>query len=141
MNEAVVRIIEDCRNTDKPATGQLGMYEGDFNRTVIVKRLNGITNDYELKEFMYDWWMESGWTEYYPEYTGQQPEPAEYWMPITNPRIRLADGSHIWGDECWWSPKIDASMAELQKEVDLFREVYAAMIEAEAQSLDQNIRS
>jgi hypothetical protein len=34
--DKVVRIIEDCRKTDKPASGQLGMYEGDFPRAVEV---------------------------------------------------------------------------------------------------------
>jgi hypothetical protein len=131
MSEKVVRIIEDCRKVESPATGQLGMYEGDFPRTVIVQRINPYTDEKTLHEYMYDWWMTSGWTDYIPEYKGHEQDNEPHWMKMANPRIRLADGSYIWGAECWWSDKVDTSLDELQKEVDLFRELFAAMIAAQ----------
>jgi hypothetical protein len=36
-------------------------------------------------------------------YTG----PREHFLGV-NPRFKLADGSRIWGIECWWIPKKEA---------------------------------
>jgi hypothetical protein len=59
MYQPGIRVIitMDCRQ-GSPATGQLGVYEGDF-----------------LYEDSFE-----------------------------NPRIRLDDGTCIWGCECWWEP-------------------------------------
>jgi hypothetical protein len=100
----LVLIIEDCR-PGAPATGQMGTYEGKFPRTVIVM--------YRGKnyEFLHDRWI-SGAVKFsdgtaavdgIPEWKEGEPQPSEdCWFVETNPRIRLADGSVIWGDECWW---------------------------------------
>jgi hypothetical protein len=126
MSEKVVRIIEDCRKTDTPATGQLGMYEGDFPRSVAVKTRSG-----GFAEYCHQDWETIPADQKPPELKRGEPKPEPpFFLVMDNPRIRLADGSYIWGDECWWSDRIDTSLEELQKEVDLFRGVYAAMIAA-----------
>lgn len=42
--------------------------------------------------------------------------PGEY-FPHTNPRIRLEDGSTIWGYECWWKPMDARVSAEEMEQV------------------------
>jgi hypothetical protein len=58
-----VVIMQDCRDGGE-ATGQIGIYEGEF--TVLI-------------DFM------------------------DEKITANSPRIRLQDGSVIWGAECWWS--------------------------------------
>jgi len=126
--QKIVRIIEDCRKVDNPATGNLGIYEGDFPRTVFVKNTDG-----SAAEFWYEGWDKVNAEWKIPELKRGEPRPeGRYWFINTNPRIRLEDGSYIWGDECWWSDKVEADVLELQKDVDFFREVYAAMLLSES---------
>ena len=40
---------------------------------------------------------------------------------IDNPRILLADGSHIWGIECWWKPIDDEPLFESQQNLRIFQ--------------------
>lgn len=126
-----VRIIEDCRE-GSPATGKFGVYEGDFPFSVMVMRYNDFTKEKRVTEHAYDWWMESGWTEYYPEYKEQEPKPESYWFAVTNPRIRLEDGSVIWGYECWWEPVKNEmlSLEESQKDLEGYKDVLRGVIEA-----------
>lgn len=51
-----------------------------------------------------------------------------YWTS-NNPRLRLKDGSTIWGAECWWTPEVDRPLEELQAEVDLFKQLYISLLE------------
>ena len=53
-----------------------------------------------------------------------------------NPRIRLQDGSVIWGYECWWHPVDQAGplpqmQAELEKHKAWLRDGFAAALEEE----------
>ena len=113
-----VLIIEDCRE-GSPATGQVGIYEGEFPRGAVVFLHDGAKElNYEPfinKEIkftggkweglpvvtMVPFWSPGGREphplgETYPVVTDPKPEPP-YWFPTDNPRIRLPDGSVIWG--------------------------------------------
>jgi len=46
-------------------------------------------------------------------YEGMHLRPDGGWE---NPRIRLQDGTAIWGCECWWTPVKDAEPLELERE-------------------------
>lgn len=106
---SMVHIDMDCR---KPATatGKYGVLEGEFPRTVVVVHKAQVrdTQDH-MQEFAYDEFM--AWNlkqeEPVPEInheTLMQSDKSQqvYFYVHTNPRIRLDDGSVIWGDECWW---------------------------------------
>lgn len=85
-----VRIIQDCRD-GSTATGQYGVYEGDFPID--------IEGDDE---------------------------------PFMNPRIRLDDGSEIWGIECWWDEAKDAPpLDKAQSALEKHKEYLCAMLSAE----------
>ena len=116
-----VLIVQDCRD-GSPATGQTGIYEGDFPRGALVKI------DGELCEYDYAKWVE--WLETAPKpkpplWDQGEPEPeGDSWFPTDNPRIRLEDGSVIWGDECWWRPAEDAPpLAEAQEDLEKHKTV------------------
>jgi len=128
-----VVIVTDCRD-GSPATGKTGVYEGDFPRTVLVK-YNG-----EHKETMYDWFMSDNgkpWRESLTHVADMDPTTIDlesqdnWWSEWKNPRIRLDDGSVIWGDECWWKP-VEAEPQDLDKareEIEMFTSLYKAMVE------------
>lgn len=53
-----------------------------------------------------------------------------------NPRIRLQDGSVIWGCECWWRPvrtagPLPQEQAALEEHKAFLRDVFSAMAEDE----------
>ena len=151
-----VLIIEDCRD-GSPATGLVGVYEGDFPRGVVVFVSDG------AEKFYYDEFI-SGRTRagggpfnreplvniipfWSPD--GSRPHPCgeglyvtvscspspPYWFPTDNPRIRLPDGSIIWGDECWWGdaenapPTLGEAQADLENYKTVLRGVAQVIIE------------
>ena len=123
-----VLIIEDCRAIDSLATGQVGVYEGDFPRRVLAM-ISG-----EVHEYDYQSWME--WWESQPEpriptlEEGSPQLEGDCWLHTTNPRIRLSDGSEIWGDECWWQVAEDvSSLEEAQEELKLKKVALRTMFE------------
>lgn len=149
-----VLIIEDCRE-GSPATGQVGVYEGEFPRGAIVFVPDG------SKEFCYDefvsgktraaggafdghslaklipFWSPGGDEPHpcgddFPMKDGASLEPP-YWFSSTNPRIKLPDGSTIWGDECWWGdaknapPTLEEAQADLEDHKTILRGMAQAM--------------
>lgn len=149
-----VLIIEDCRE-GSPATGQVGVYEGKFPRAAIVRGLGF------WREYSYDVFIEGkvrftageftldplvkhipfwslGNREPHPKgegfpvlATAHDPKPP-YWFSTDNPRIRLPDGSTIWGDECWWgdaktAPPLEEAQADLKDHKTVLRGMAQAM--------------
>lgn len=128
-----VRITEDCRD-EKTATGQIGVYEGDFPRGAAV-RLGEGSEGYFYEEFVngeiefaagpykgeplverIPYWAPHSDIRHpvrddLPISRTSEPEPP-FWFETFNPRIRLPDDSVIWGDECWWAPAEDAPPLE-----------------------------
>lgn len=116
---AKVLITRDVRDVAQKADGQIGVYEGDFPASILLK-IDGEIREYDYVDFM--------------EWNAGQPYPIPsireaiesgipnwkerpYYVPNDNPRIRLEDGSHIWGYECWWgpaegAPPLEAAQAE-----------------------------
>jgi hypothetical protein len=99
-----------------------GVYEGDFPRTVLLK-YNG-----QLNETTYEWFMSNDAAVLRERLThaskivgpglGNSLDVADnWWFEWDNPRIRLDDGSTIWGDECWWAliDKDDPPLKDLEK--------------------------
>jgi len=126
-----VLIIEDCRD-GAPAAGLVGVYEGDFPRSVLCK----IGDD--LHEYDYVAWVQ--WLEnlpddaqHPPEWREGEPEPeGDCYFVLNNPRIRLLDGSVIWGDECWWgdaetAPPLEKAQAYLENHKIVLREMMHAL--------------
>ena len=102
---ARVLIIEDCR-AGGTATGKTGVYEGDFPITVVV-----CLAENEFREWDYEAYtsgtlkMADGTPvkDVVKMWERGQPNPEyPYAFPHENPRIRLDDGSMIWGCQCWW---------------------------------------
>lgn len=92
-----VRITKDCREGE-PATGKYGIYEGDFPFTAMFM-VGG-----ELREADLDAFQKAPFFHLFNHWEHGQPRPPDpWWIELTNPRIRLEDGSTIWGAECWWS--------------------------------------
>jgi hypothetical protein len=136
-----VRITQDCRD-GSPANGMYGIYEGDFP-------VGAVVND-RGKYHTYDYDAFVKWNEAQPnpipelekliaqepKYEGSmqdwKPPVRDYpvWFAETNPRMKLDDGSTIWGYECWWAliDKDDPPMEVLQKgqqeTVDLIKAVF-----------------
>ena len=96
-----VLITRDVRDVEHKADGQVGTYEGDFPISAVVW-IDGEHREYEYAGFV-------AWNaaQLLPIRTIQEamasgvPEcewkKAPYYYINDNPRIRLADGSHIWG--------------------------------------------
>lgn len=148
-----VLIIEDCRE-GSPATGQVGVYAGEFPRGAIVFLEGGarelyydefisgdlrfIRGEWEGKSLvdMIPFWSPEN-REPHPKGEGHlvtaSPDPSPpYWFPSTNPRIRLPDGSVIWGDECWWgeaknAPPLEEAQADLEDHKTVLRGMAQAM--------------
>jgi hypothetical protein len=115
-----VIITQDCR-PGSPATGALGVYEGDFPRTAIVVSPGGVAIEYALPEWldMLKQLEQDGSPAPQKRAPGEPAPEGGWWAEWANPRIRLDGGDIIWGDECWWQPASDlnkaGSLDELQK--------------------------
>lgn len=98
-----VLITQDCRDGER-ATGKTGIYEGDFPFSVCVK----VSED-DFREYLYEDWVSGKITlsdgrraiDVVPQLNREGMEPP-FWFQSDNPRIRLEDGSVIWGCQCWW---------------------------------------
>jgi len=61
-----------------------------------------------------------------------------FYFVSSNPRILLEDGTHIWGDECWWKPvdeklhgqKLTELLERSNQQVQRFCELLVAVAEA-----------
>lgn len=64
-------------------------------------------------------------------YEGRFPIPSSEDRYPDNPRIRLADGSMIWGAECWWENVTDdmAPLEEAQGRVQEYRIKFAYVLD------------
>lgn len=136
--EIMVLIVEDVRD-GSPATGKTGIYEGDFPLMVCL--------GYQINEEVEtEWRGEWDYQEYisgnlklidgtaaiekFPEWKQGQSQPRPFFaMVMKNPRIRLEDGSIIWGAECWWkpldkaSPTLEEDKQELEEQKDFLRAI------------------
>ncbi len=121
-----VLILQDVRD-GAPATGQYGTLEGDFPVEAYLylsETENGsVPWDVYQTSFMMDLnGIERPMKEAIPLWEGGQPKPNyPFAIASTNPRIRLADGSPIWGYECWWRPANDdetVTVAQLEDETN-----------------------
>lgn len=109
-----VLIAEDVRDGN-PATGKLGVYEGNFPRSVALTKDGGKT--WFSQEYDYELFVNTGGTETFPLWaSGETPAGGVFAMVMTNPRIRLEDGSVIWGDECWWGEAENITFEEAVKQ-------------------------
>ena len=129
-----VRITQDCRD-GSPASGAYGIYEGDFPLTAIVS----VNGDYQ--EFDHDAFV--AWNSKrenpIPEMTRENPKPGPaFWFANNNPRIRLEDGSTIWGCQCWWTliDQDDPAIVDLQKAQEDTVEVIIALANAIREAKD-----
>jgi len=100
---AAVRVDLDCRKLGT-ATGQYGVLEGEFPRTVVEVYRASIPETSDLfREYPYEFYMKRNAEETNPtpEFAGGDEQKVFFYVRA-NPRIRLTDGSVVWGDECWW---------------------------------------
>lgn len=154
-----ILIIEDCRE-GSPATGQVGIYEGEFPREATIRGLGF------WREYSYDVFIEGkvrftageftlaplvnhipfwspGNREPHPKGEGHpitaslEPSPP-YWFPTNNPRIKLSDGSVIWGDECWWGDAKTAppTLEEAQTDLEDHKTVLRGLVQAMSEEVD-----
>lgn len=100
---AKVKIVSDCRG-ERKADGLIGVYEGDFPRTCYLVRGDAISAG-----FHYDKAEKSGLLAKLPVHHLNETTEihSEYILVESNPRIKLPDGSVIWGDECWWQEIVE----------------------------------
>jgi hypothetical protein len=133
-----VLIIEDCREGGQ-AAGQIGIYEGDFPHTVVLSIggedgfLNGewLFEDYESGKL-----VANGGTpikDIYPLWEKGTPKPTgRFAMAMDNPRIRLNDGSVIWGCQCWWgdAATAPATLEEAQADLEKTKAFYRGIARA-----------
>lgn len=138
---ARVLISEDCREGGK-ATGMYGTYEGDFPLTVVFgyQPNKESKTDWKLGEYSYEDYksgfikMQDGTpaNEFYKEWVRGQECPRPFFaMPMDNPRIRLDDGSIIWGCQCWWGEVIDGlTLQEAQKCTEEVKEGIRSLVSA-----------
>lgn len=134
-----VVISKDCR-TPETATGQHGVLEGDFPYTIAVN--NG--QSWLPGEWSYDRYISgelkltdgTPLKDIAPPWTGGKKPAGWYVMPMDNPRIRIGDGSVIWGAECWWDVDRGQSPEEIAKDFNVssafFREVAKFIMEEKA---------
>lgn len=122
-----VLIIQDCRPGAK-ATGALGIYEGNFPLSVALGYQpegsadtewldhEGDYEEYKSGALLLDDGRKAN--EVFLEWEPGKDHATPYFaMPVTNPRIRLDDGTVIWGAECWWQPANESTLEEAQKEL------------------------
>ena len=136
-----VLISQDCR-PGGPATGKIGTYEGDFPLTVVFgyQPTPKHETDWKDGEYPYEDYrsgfikMQNGQpaNQIYLEWEPGKECPLPFFaMPMTNPRIRLEDGSVIWGCECWWGPVVDGlTLEKAQEQTENTKIALAALIEA-----------
>ncbi len=112
MPGAKVLIASDCRGDGLhgKANGFVGVYEGEFPRRCVIAFRASATDKFRVSAlFSYEAAQklkffdvmkhENPWE----SSTGLSEIVGEPFIVIEcNPRIRLPDGSVIWGDECWW---------------------------------------
>ncbi len=123
-----VIILQDCRE-GASATKMQGVYEGDFPITAVVLYPDGNIGEYDWVAF--EEWRAANcpdWQERTPDALGRK------WMAETNPRIKLDDGSTIWGCQCWWGlvegmPEWEEAQASLEEQKSFMRAVAQAMTE------------
>jgi len=122
---ARVLITEDCRKGGN-AAGQTGVYEGDFPLTVVFGYQGQEDDEPNWKpgEYSYEAYRDGSLkmvngepaSLYYLEWERGKPCPRPLFaMPYDNPRIRLEDGSIVWGCECWWTEVEDGMTLETAK--------------------------
>ena len=99
------------------------------------------TSHYKAHTFLHDRWISgavkfSGGTaavDGIPEWKEGESRPGEdCWFIELNPRIRLADGSAIWGDECFWgdAATAPATLSDAQTELEQHKILLRAMASA-----------
>lgn len=114
-----VLIIEDIREGGN-AKGQTATYEGDFPHSVALSNDNGET---WLGEFDYDAFMgRADLVQRFPLWEGGE-HGMSFAMPMDNPRFILADGSKIWGAECWWTEHTEKTLSEAETRLEEFKDV------------------
>lgn len=132
-----VVILEDCRD-GAPAEGQQGTYEGDFPVSALVMDTDGEIDEVDL---LY-WRIE---LEKIAAETGHDWKEGELyggrrWMyGSPNPRIRLDDGSMIWGYQCWWAPVEglpDDATEQLEAHKAAMRDLLHAVAQGEGKRVD-----
>lgn len=133
-----VLISQDCRD-GHPATGQIGIYEGDFPYSVTLGyRPEGVEETEWKGEFGYDDYK-SGAVKFkggtpvnsiYAEWVLGEKQPAPFFaMPSNNPRIRLPDGSTIWGAECWWGEVVEGvTLEEAQAQTEEVKKAIVSIL-------------
>lgn len=129
-----VLITRDIRDIPNKRDGQIGIYEGDFPLTVLMDFGGGV------KEYDYESFMRWNAEQEYPipsvdeaKLSGDPHWKNRLWYVVMeNPRIRLPDGSCVWGAECWWGPAEGAPpLEEAQAQTDAFAGAVAAVMLAE----------
>lgn len=143
-----VKIVEDVRDVPEKADGKVAVYEGDLPRRVILWREREGEKPECLGECLYEQFMDDGFT-IQDSTTGKvfivhnifavwklgDPHPDSRLVATVsdNPRMRLEDGSVIWGDECWWVPYEEAKEAtpeQLQSNLSVHKELLGRMMRA-----------
>jgi len=136
-----VLISEDCRD-GSPATGKYGTLEGDFPFTVSLGYQANENHEIQWAngEFSYEDYKSgklknnSGVpaNSVFKEWEQGQPQPRPLFaMVMTNPRIRLDDGSVIWGAECWWGPIVEGlTLEQAQKQTEQTKKVLNTLCQA-----------
>jgi len=135
-----VLVSEDCREWGK-ATGQYGVYEGDFPLTVVFGYQSGDNANAEWKpgEYSYEAYKDGSLkladgrpvSAVYREWLHGEPCPLPFFaMPMENPRIRLDDGSVIWGCQCWWGEADDGvTLEEAQEQTEAVKVLIGRFVE------------
>lgn len=55
--------------------------------------------------------------------------PVDDSCAFPNPRMRLQDGSVIWGCECWWKPVEEAGpLPQMQQELEKYKEFVRGLL-------------
>ena len=157
-----VLIIEDCRE-GSPATGQVGVYEGDFPRGVLVMFADR-SREFDYTSFVegavrysgdhplvdrplvshIPFWTVEGRYEHPlgDEYPVMPDKTKPFWFPTDNPRIKLPDGSVIWGDECWWrdaenAPPLEEAQADLKDHKTVLRGMYNTLSSSSVSPMEE----
>lgn len=159
-----VLIIQDCRD-GSPATGQHGVYEGDKpwgiwlvgpadedGRCAVGPEYHH--DDYEsgavelrhvlrddpdfVKQCRVTGMAFTPAKDIWPvQQEGDGPPGELFAVPHLNPRIRLDDGSVIWGIECWWRSLEEEPAYDMEEEVASLEEYKSFLREFAARCADQ----
>lgn len=149
-----VLVTKDIREGGK-ASGQVGVYEGDFPLSVVFGY--GETADSDVVwvdgEYLYEDYKKASaaidgvtlsdgslielhqskpLNEVFIEWERGKPRPVPFFaMPMMNPRIRLEDGSVIWGAECWWEEYTEGlTQAQSEEHLEQHLEVLRGIADA-----------